>query len=174
MKFNLLVSTYRFREEDACDEILELLDRFGDSGAEAEATQVSGIVLAATGIDPLQVVEKLKAVVAQEPWEVRYVLRVLPIEKVVPAELEDIQGAAKDLASRIGPEETFRATVEKRHSPLHSREVIDYIADVVDRKVDLDNPDWTILVEIVGRDAGVSVLRKDQVFSAVLEKRGEV
>jgi tRNA acetyltransferase TAN1 len=173
MRFNLLVSTYRFREDDACDEILDLLGRFGDHDAEAEPTHVSGLVLAFTAIDPLLVVEKLKALVAQEPWEVRYILRVLPVERVVPAELEDIQGAARELALRIGPQESFRVTVEKRHSPLHSREVIDYVADVVDRKVDLDNPDWTILVEIVGRDAGVSVLKKGQVFSAVLEKRGE-
>lgn len=173
MNFNLLVSTYRFREEDAYDEILDLLDRFGDPDAEAEVTQVSGIILARTAIDALCVVEKLKALVAQEPWEVRYILRVLPVERVVPAELEDIQGAARDLASRIGPGESFRVTVEKRHSPLHSREIIDYIADVVERKVDLDDPGWTILVEIVGRDAGVSVLKKGQIFSAVLEKRGE-
>lgn len=170
--FNLVVSSSRFREEDACDEILDLLDSFGDPAAEAEMTEVKGIILAKTALDPLKAVESLKKLAADEPWEIRYVMRVMPVEKVVPADLEDMQGAAADLAGRIGPDDSFRVTVEKRHNPLHSIEVIEYIAGAINRKVDLTKPDWVILVEIVGKHAGVSVVRQEQVFSAVVEKRG--
>ncbi|MEW5840514.1 THUMP domain-containing protein [Nitrososphaera sp.] len=173
--FNLIVSTFRFREEDACNEVLDILDGFGDPDAEAEITHVTGLILVRTSADPFRVVERLKELVAQEPWQVRYILRALPVEKVVPApvELEDIQGAAGELASKkMGTDETFRITVEKRHSPLHSREIIDYVAEAIKRKVNLDNPDWIVLVEIIGRHAGVSVLRPGQMFSAVVEKRG--
>lgn len=170
--FNLIVSTYRFREEDACHEILGLLDEFGDQEAEAEITDVTGLIVVRTAIDPFQVVEELKKLVSSEPWEVRYILRVIPVEKIVAPELEDVQGAAGELASaKIKEEETFRITVEKRHSHLRSREIIAYIGDVVRSKVDLDSPSWVILVEIIGRHAGVSVVRPDQTFSAVVEKR---
>ncbi|MGI0020453.1 MAG: THUMP domain-containing protein [Nitrososphaera sp.] len=171
--FNLIVSTFRFREEDAADETLDLLDVFGDPDAEAEITDVTGLILARTAMNPIAVVEKLKEVVASEPWEVRYVLRVLPIEKIVAPELEDIQGAAGELAAaRIGQDESFRVTVEKRHSHLHSAEIIDYVAEAVKRKVNLENPDWVVLVEIIGKHAGISVVRPGQVFSSVVEKRG--
>jgi tRNA acetyltransferase TAN1 len=169
--FNLIVSTYRFREEDAANEILDILDRFGDSGAEAEITDVTGLILAKTDIDPFRVVDMLKEMVFTEPWEVRYILRVLPVEKIVAPELEDIQGAAGELASKIGQDESFRITVEKRHSALHSHEIIDYVADAIKRKVNLDNPAWVVLVEIIGRIAGVSIVRPDQTFSAVVVKR---
>jgi tRNA acetyltransferase TAN1 len=170
--FNLIVSSSRFREEEACDEILDLLESFGDPDAEAELTEVKGIILAKTKLDPLQVVDKLKKLASGEPWEIRYVMRVIPVQKVVPAELENIQGALVDLAARIGPDESFRVTVEKRHSALHSMEIIEYIAEAVKRKVNLNEPDWTVLVEIVGGNAGVSVVKKEQVFSSVVEKRG--
>ena len=171
--FNLIVSTFRFREEDAADEALDLLDAFGDSEAEAEITDVTGLILARTAMNPIEVVEKLKEVVASEPWEVRYILRVLPIEKIVAPELEDIQGAAGELASaRIGQDESFRITVEKRHSHLHSAEIIDYVAEGVKKKVSLENPDWVVLVEIIGKHAGISVVRPNQIFSSVVEKRG--
>ena len=171
--FNLIVSTFRFREEDAADEALDLLDVFGDPEAEAEITDVTGLILARTAMNPIDVVEKLKEVVASEPWEVRYILRVLPIEKIVAPELEDIQGAAGELASaRIGQEESFRITVEKRHSHLHSAEIIDYVAEGIKRKVSLENPDWVVLVEIIGKHAGISVVRPNQIFSSVVEKRG--
>lgn len=170
--FNLIVSTFRFREEDAADEILDILELFGDPDAEAEITDVTGLILVKTAMGPVEVVEKLKEVVASEPWEVRYVLRVLPIEKIVGPELEDIQGAAGELAARIGQDESFRVTVEKRHSHLHSAEIIDYVADAVKRKVNLENPGWVVLVEIIGKHAGISVVRPDQIFSSVVEKRG--
>jgi tRNA acetyltransferase TAN1 len=170
--FNLIVSSSRFREEEACDEILDFLNSFGDAEPEAELTEIKGIIIAKTKLDPLQVVGKLKKLASDEPWEVRYVMRVMPVEKVIPAELEDIQGAVADLSTRIRSEDSFRVTVEKRHSVLHSIEIIEYIAEAVKRKVNLTEPDWIVLVEIIGKDAGVSIVRKDQIFSSVIEKRG--
>lgn len=173
LDFNLIVTSSRFREEEACDEILDLLDSFGDQSAEAEMTEIKGIILAKTALDPLAVVKRLKKLASDEPWDIRYVMRVVPMERVVPAELEDIQGAALDLSARMGPEESFRVTVEKRHSVLHSMEIIEYVAEAVKHKVNLKDPDWIVLVEIVGKGAGVSVVRKDGVFSSVVEKRGD-
>jgi tRNA acetyltransferase TAN1 len=171
--FNLIVSTSRFREEEAQDEILDLLDLFGDQEAVAEITEVKGLIVAETSLDPLAVIAGLKKLVAEEPWRVRYVLRVIPIEVVVPADLDDIEEAAKELAEgKIRKEEdSFRITVEKRHSTLESMDVIKAIAGEIDSKVDLENPTWIVLVEIVAGHAGVSVLRPDQIFSAVVEKR---
>lgn len=170
-EFNLIVSTSRFREEEAQDEILDLLDLFGDPDAEAEITEVKGLLIAQTALDPMQVIEELKELVAEEPWRVRYILRAIPVEVVVPAELNDIKSAAKELAERIGSD-TFRITVEKRHSPLESMDVIKAVAGEIEGKVNLDNPGWIVLVEIIGGQAGVSVLAPDQLFSSVVEKRG--
>jgi tRNA acetyltransferase TAN1 len=169
--FNLVFSTSRFREEEAQDEILDLLDMFGDQEAEAEITEVKGLLLAQTALDPFAVVGKLKELVASEPWQVRYILRVLPIEAVVPTELDAIRQAAKELASKIG-KDTFRITVEKRHSPVESIDVIRAIAGEIESKVNLENPGWIVLVEVVGNQTGVSVIRPDQMFSSVVEKRG--
>ncbi|HEU0046550.1 MAG TPA: THUMP domain-containing protein [Nitrososphaera sp.] len=168
--FNLIVSTFRFREEEAQDEILDLLDMFGDPDAESEITEIKGLLLAQTALDPFEVIEKLKKLVASEPWQLRYILRVLPVEKVVPTELDAIKQAAKDLAVKIG-NGSFRITVEKRHSSLKSVEVIKAIASEIESKVDLENPDWVILVEIIEGQTGLSVLRQNQMFSSIVEKR---
>ena len=170
--FNLIVSSSRFREEQALDEILDLLMSFGDPDAEVEMTNVRGIILARTVLNPLKVVESLKKLVAGEPWGIRHVFRVIPVQRVVPAELQEIQSAAEDMASHIPPDDSFRVIVEKRHSPLHSVDIIECVAEVVKCRVDLTKPDWVVLIEIVGKHAGVSVIRRGQIFSAVVEKRG--
>jgi tRNA acetyltransferase TAN1 len=95
---------------------------------------------------------------------------VLPIEAVVPTELDTIRKAAKQLAGKIG-KDTFRITVEKRHSPVESIEVIRAVAGEIESKVDLENPDWVILIQILGGQTGISVIRPDQMFSSVVEKR---
>jgi tRNA(Ser,Leu) C12 N-acetylase TAN1 len=37
-------------------------------------------------------------------------------------------------------------------------------------KVNLDNPNWIILIQIVKMVAGISILRPNQIFSSVKEK----
>ena len=168
--FNLLVSTSRFREEEGQDEILDLLDKFGDPDAESEITEIKGILLAETTLDPFEVIKKLKELVASEPWEIRYILRVLPIESVVPTELDTIRLATKNLAAKI-VNDSFRITIEKRHSAMESLGAIKAIAGEIESKVDLENPVWIVLVEIIGNQTGLSVLKPDQMFSSVIEKR---
>lgn len=160
-------------EEEAQDEIMDLLEMFGDPESESEITEIKGIIVAQTALDPFLVIGKLKELVATEPWQVRYVLRVLPAEAVVPTDLDAIREAAKELATRIESDDTFRITVEKRHSPLASMDVINAIAREIGSKVDLEDPDWVILVEILGVQTGISIMETDQTFSSVVEKRGE-
>jgi tRNA acetyltransferase TAN1 len=168
--FNLIVSTYRFREEDAQDEILELLDKFGDQAAESEIIEIKGMILVQSSLDPFAVIDKLKELVVSEPWQVRYILRVLPVQVVVPTRLDTIRQAAIELTLKIG-NDTFRVTVEKRHNSLGSMQIVKAIADQISNKVDLDNPGWIILVQVLGGLTGLSVLRPNQTFSSVVEKR---
>lgn len=169
-KFNLIVSTYRFREEDAQDEILKMLNIFGDPEAESEIAEVKGLILAKTSLDPIAVINDLKKLVVSEPWQLRYILRVLPVQVVIPTRLDAISEAARDLGKKIG-NGTFRVTVEKRHTSLSSTQIVNAIANRISNKVNLDDPDLVILVQILGGLTGLSVLRPDQIFSSVIEKR---
>jgi len=171
MNFNLIISTYRHREEEAYDEILNILNGAGDLAAQAEATDIVGIILGHTRIDPFHVVQIFRKLMIDKPWEIRYILRLLPIETVGPTQLEHIISDANRLALKIKKHETFRITVEKRHSSLRSFDVIKAIGGSIDKKVNLERPDWIVLVEIVGTLTGISVLRPDEIFSSVIEKR---
>lgn len=170
-QFNLIASTYRFKEEEAQDEILDLLESFGDSEAVCEITEIRGILLAQSAIDPFEVVDRLKRITSSEPWRIRYILRVLPVTRVVPTGLGEISAVVAELSSVLRPEHKFRITVEKRHTSLESLELINAIASKIECAVDLENPDWVVLVQIVGAQTGVSIIRPDQMFSSVVEKR---
>jgi tRNA acetyltransferase TAN1 len=170
MNRNLLVTTFKYRESDALDELSELLDMLGDKEPSIEITSISGIILANTHLDPFQIVENCREMVRNEPWRFRYVLRIIPLEKICRAELTDIHNFVNQLCPKIGQNETFMVMIEKRHTKLHSKEIISTVTSDIDRKVNLDNPNWIILIQIVNRLAGISILRSNQIFSSVKEK----
>jgi len=168
--FNLLATTSRGNERDACSELSYLLGEIGDSAPNVEKTGVSGLIAANTAFNPFLVIEKLRKILHQRPYEFRYTLRIIPIEKVVRTDLGEIQRVATELSSKIGGNETFRVTVEKRFTAMPSRSIIEEVAANIERKVDLSKPDKILLIEIVGGLTGISVIKPDDIISIMKEK----
>jgi len=134
-------------------------------------TPISGLTVAKTAIDPVEVIRKLRPVLSEKPWQFRYILKIKPIMRVVQSEIARVCEAVDELASQVAENETFRVSVQKRHSRLVSKDLIDQVAKRIPRKVDLKKPSKVILVEIMGDLAGVSVLSTDEVLAVESEKR---
>ncbi len=170
-EFNLLISTRRGEEKDACSEAWYLLREIGDSEASVDTTPVRGLIVAKTSLSPFEAVEKLRKLLAERPEEFRYTLKIIPIQKVVKTDLDEIKKVSKELSAQIGLDEKFRVSVEKRHSEIDRMEVVKAAAEEIDRKVDLKNPDKILLIEILGNLTGVSVVKENDVLSVVKEKK---
>ncbi len=169
-EFNLLATTYRRDEGHARSELRYLLEQIGDKTAAVDRTGVSGLIVARTTLDPYDAIRKFREILQERPYEFRYMLRVIPIEKVVHTSLEQIQSAAKELGSKVAEGETFRVRVEKRITETHSRDIIEAAAAVIKRKVNLTKPDKILLVEVVGGLTGVSIAKPDEILSVLKEK----
>lgn len=168
--FNLLATTSRGNEGDACSELWYLLEEIGDSTPIVEKTGVSGLIAVKTAPNPFEVVDKLRKILRERPYEFRYTLRIIPIEKVIRTDLGEIKRIATELSSRIGENETFRVTVEKRFTETPSRNIIEAAAANIKREVNLKNPDKILLIEVVGELTGISVIKPDDILSVMKEK----
>ena len=169
--FNLLATTSRGNERPMCNELHYLLnEQLGDAEAQVSKTKVRGLIAGKTTLDPCLVIEKFRAILKERPYEFRYALRILPIERVVATDLEEIKRATAELAAGIGEEETFRVTVEKRFTTLHSRDIIEAAAGDIERKADLENPDRILLIEVIGGLTGMSLLKPSDILAVVKEK----
>jgi len=152
-------------------EIVYLLkETLGDQTAEASKTGVRGLIVARTALNPCEVIEKFKAILHERPYEFRYALRIIPVEKVVETNLEALGLAADELAAGMGENESFRVTVEKRFTTLHAQEIIEAVATRIKNRVDLDNPDRVLLVEVVGKYTGLSLVKPELILSVPKEK----
>ncbi len=169
--FNILVSSARGNEAEANHEIRYLLGELGDKSATTDYAPVSGLTVAKTILNPVKAVPKLRPVLKYRPWQFRYILKVKPVEEVVPCDISSIGTAVVNRAKKVGVDETFRVSVEKRQSSISSREIIDAVASKVPRKVELRNPDKIVLIEIIGRMAGVSIISPGDILGIEKEKR---
>jgi len=152
-------------------EILYLLkEELGDQAAEASKTGVRGLITAKTSLNPCEAIGNLKTVLHERPYQFRYALRIIPVEKVVRTDLEEIKLAAALLATGIGENETFRVSVEKRFTQLHARDFIEAVATGIQRKVNLENPDKILLVEVLGAMTGLSLIEESDVLAVPKEK----
>jgi len=168
---NLIITCARHLEPESSAELRKILALFGDENPEIHETGMSGILIARTVLDSFIVIKKIKEKIIEEPWFIRYCLRIIPIQKIVNTNLKDISNQISSLMNKVDEKETFRITVEKRNSNLSTKEIISTIAKNIQNKVVLEKPDWIILIEILGDSTGISVLTKIDLFSLELSKR---
>lgn len=170
MKYNLLATTDQLGLSQASSELWMNLRAIGDEKPKVDRSRIKGLILAYTNLDPREAVHLLRRHMEAEPGRYRAVYRVMPILAWVKTEIEEIVEEVREQAARIGAEESFRVTLEKRRTQLRSLEVIEPVAEVIDNPVDLRDPDWVVLVEILGNETGVSVIKPVDTLNVQKEK----
>ena len=168
---NLIVTCARNLEGEAEEEIIDILDELGDPDVKISISNMSGIITVQTKLDPIEVVGKMKEILLDEPWSIRYCLRVIPIQKIVETNLEKIEECISSISDKIEDNESYRILIEKRNSDISSKEIITNIANQIKNKVSLDFPDKIILIEILGIVTGISLIKKSDILSLEKTKR---
>ena len=168
---NLIITCARHLEPETEEELRDILEKFGDPDAKVSITEMSGILTAETKLEPIEVVRKIKEMLLDEPWSVRYCLRIIPIQKIIETKIEEIEKTVEEMSEQISDGETYRISIEKRNSDLTSQEIISKIANKIKNKVSLEFPDKVVLIEILGNKTGISILKKTDVLSVEKTKR---
>ena len=169
--FNLIITTLRGTERQACSEMNYLLkDELGDPKPLIEKTGIRGLLIAKISLDPLVVIEKLRKMIHEYPYRLRYALRVIPIQKVVDTNLDEIRRVSLELGQKIGEDSSFRVTIEKRFTSLHSRDLIEAAASEIKRKINLSKPDNVLLIEVLGELTGISLIKPQDILAVTKEK----
>ena len=168
---NLIITCARHLEPETEEELRGILKKYGDPDAKVSISNMSGILTAKTKLDPVEVVGKMKEMLLDEPWSIRYCLRAIPIQKSTETKIEEIEKIITEDSKQILNEETYRISIEKRNSDISSQEIISRIANKIKNKVSLEFPDKIILIEILGNKTGISILKKSDILSVEKTKR---
>ena len=186
MNFNLIISTGSKYEDKAEAELWFNFLGLDQENALIYESNVPGLVLAEVSIEPRKVISYFKGAEEKQdefqaqitPFNknsresqdnyVQFVKKIIPIDTVVPSEKDKIIQAARKLVKNTKickePETTFRITMRKRNTNLKTKDLIPPIADNIPNKVDLQDFDWNIQIEVIGNKTGIAILEKDDIF----------
>ena len=168
---NLLVTCARNLETETKNEIEEILGETGDQEPEILNVGMRGILMVNTNIESSKIITWVKDKVVEEPWFIRYCLRMIPIQTITETEMSKITENVTELKNVIKQNDSYRITIEKRNTDMSSTEIITEIAKIFPNEVSLNQPDWVILIEILGDKTGISILKDSEMFSLDKAKR---
>ena len=168
---NLIINCARSLESETKNEISKILDELGDQEPEILNVSMRGILTINTTIEPSKIIDYVKNKVIEEPWSIRYCLRLIPIQSVTETETDKIAQNVVKLKDIIDKNDSYRITIEKRNTNISSNEIITEVAKIFPNKVSLNQPDWIILIEILGNETGISILKNNDLFSLDKAKR---
>ncbi len=168
---NLIITCARSLESETKNEISKILDELGDQEPEILNVGMRGILMVNTIIEPSKIIDYVKNKMIEEPWLIRYCLRIIPIQMITETEIDKIKQNVIKLKDTIQKNDSYRITIEKRNTSISSNEIITEIAKIFPNKVSLNQPDWIILIEILGNETGISILKNNEMFSLDKAKR---
>ena len=168
---NLIITCARNLESETKNEIRKILDELGDQEPEILNVGMRGILMVNTIIKPSKIIDCVKNKIIEEPWLIRYCLRIIPIQRMTDTEIDKIKQNVIKLKDTIQKNDSYRITIEKRNTSISSSEIITEVAKIFPNKVSLNQPDWIVLIEIIGNETGISILKNDELFSLDKAKR---
>ena len=168
---NLVITCPRNLESETEIEIRKILNEYGDQESEIYRSHMRGILFVNTNTEASKIIDWVKRKIIDEPWFIRYCLRIIPIQLESDTDVEKIKQNIQKLQNIVQKNDSYRITIEKRNSDISSKEIITEVANVFSNKVSLDEPDWIILIEIFGNKTGISILKDTGIFSLEKSKR---
>lgn len=169
---NLIVTFDPNHRGSAELELREVLRQAGEK-PQIGQTEVEGLFKVAVS-DARKAVARIRDLVRGNSGLFSVTHHYTPVDRWCQAEVSAMQKLIRELTSGIGREEKWKMGLNKRHwDKLEGNQLIMRLTEVVDRpNVDLDSPEKIIQVEIIGKEAGLSLLTPKDVVDVAKEKGG--
>ncbi len=169
--FNFLVSTSRFNEINAKAELWFTFLICGDRYPIISSLEFQGLLTVFTALRREEVISKIKELLKTDPNFFQYILKIVPIDFVCETNVDVIKEIIlKHHKEYLKENASFRIDLKRRNNEIINRtQLIKVIAEIFNNKVDLDNPDKIIRIEILGNFCGISFLQVNDIIKASKE-----
>ena len=142
------------------------LKKLGDNSPVIEKTVAKGICRVSTHLNNREVIRNVREMFEKDPSQVNFAIKWVPVDNWCETNLEKMKEIVDKIKVQIGENEKWAMKIEKRRfAKYHSAEIICYLAENVDREVDLSCPDKILRIDILGKETAVTILKPDEIFS---------
>lgn len=128
--------------------------------------EFSGLITALTNLDAKKVIQKIKKILIKDPQFFQYILKIIPIDFVCETNINVIkQIVQQQYANFIYENDSFRIRLKRRsHESIDRNYLIDTVAKGINNKVNLENPNKIIRIEILGNSCGIAFLKPNDIL----------
>lgn len=155
-----LISSQVHLEKNALSEAAWILSTYGEiESFKAKVLPVGGLGLLSIEqgiIIPDTIQEDINSLLKTE--KIYYCFKIIPLEIFENYSEDLIYLWIEENKERILPTETWRVTVNKRHTSIKTSELITTVAKKISNPVNLKNPQKIIQIEIIGKYVGLAIL----------------
>lgn len=164
--FNLLISTSRFNETNAKAELWFTLLMCGDKYPIISNLEYSGLFTALSNLTGRVLIKKIKKILIDNPKFFQYIIKIIPIDFICETSVKFIiEFIENNYPKFLIADNTFKIDLIRRKSQIIERDVlIEAVAKKIENRVDLDNPDITIRIELLGNVSGISFLSPEDII----------
>lgn len=161
---NLLVTFDPNKSSSAREEIIKLLREVNEE-PRIEQTGIHGL-FKVTVKDAKQAVRKLQEICRSSPERFVRTFHWTPIEHWCAADISVMQQRIQEISKDISDDEHWKLDIRKRNFETDITKLILKLTEKVDKpNVDLNNPSKIITVDILGKEAGISLLNKEELLN---------
>ena len=165
----LLVGCDSSKEQDAMSEFWHVLIKYCRiTPVEVFQLPIRGLFLVVITEEPITTLKKVDETIKTKVFQFKYCRRATAIEQIVKSDPEEIIQALVPKMELIPESDTWRISLNKRHTTIARNELINTIAShpkAPKGKVSLQHPKWYLVVEIIGEWCGVGVYNENPVFT---------
>jgi len=138
----------------------------GDKYPIIQGIKYPGLITAATIVDTKEVIRKIKKILENNSNFFQFILKIIPIDYVCETNLSVIKDFVKKYYHLyINEEDSFKIELKRRKNEIIERDaIIESVAKIITNRVNLDNPDKIIRIELLGNVSGISFLNPDDIF----------
>ncbi len=96
----------------------------------------------------------------------QYILKIVPIDYVCESNTKKLANLIQDnYKTYIKDKDSFKVVLKRRkHEKIERHTFIERVTKGINNKVDLENPDKVIRIEVLGNFSGVSFLEKKEII----------
>ncbi len=128
-----------------------------------------GLLTALTEINAKLVTRKIRKLLKEKSHFFQYILKIIPIDFVCETNTKILVNLIHHHCNTfIKEQDSFKIELKRRkHEKIERDTLIERIAAGIHNKVDLENPDKVIRIEILGNFSSVSFLQKNDIVHKV-------
>jgi len=126
----------------------------------------SGLIGALSNIEAKKIIHTIQQILKRNPNFFQFILKIIPIDYICETKIKVMSNLIHENHKKFMNEgDSFKIVLKRRkHEGIERDNLIDRIASGIDYKVDLENPDIVIRIEVLGNYCGISFLAPNDII----------